>query len=221
MGNQGGQSMTEFIVVMPVMLLLIFAAIQFVFIYQTKTTLNYATFEATRAGSLENASLQAIENGFTRGITPLFTRLTSIDNEEDALAEKVLSAREIARNEIAKGFVKFERINTTQRAFSSLYDEDVFASTGIKEIPNDSLSFRRSTNGALQDANLLKLRITYCMKLIVPVVDTVITQAVLAVTKDSFEKNCLNTGKRFPIVAHAVVHMQTPAHECPGCFANN
>jgi len=218
---QHGQSMTEFLVIMPVMLLLIFGAIQFIFIYQAKTTLNYATFEATRAGSLENASLESIENGFTRGITPLFTRFSTKDNKEDDLAAKVLSAREIARDEVANGFVKIELLNPTSRAFSSLYDPVVFANTGEKEIPNDNLSFRRSPNDALQDANLLKLRITYCMKLIVPVVNSVILEAVLAVTKDSFEKDCLDNKNRFPIVSHAIIRMQTPARECKGCFANN
>ncbi len=221
MKRQTGQSMTEFLVVMPVMLLLIFGAIQFVFIYQAKTTLNYATFEATRAGSLENASRQAIENGFTRGITPLFARTTMINNKEDTLAEKVLSARDFARSEVENGFVKIERINPTSSAFNSFYDADVFAATGVKQIPNDNLSFRRSANGALQDANLLKLRVTYCMKLIVPMVDKIITSAVLSVTKDSFEKNCLDAEGRLPIVSQATIRMQSPAIECKGCFYNN
>jgi len=215
---QRGQSMTEFLIVMPVMLLLIFAAIQFVFIYQTKITLNYATFEATRAGSLENATREPIEHGFTRGITPLFTRFSTKDNKEDELAAKVLSARELAREEVAKGFVKIERLNPTARAFSSLYDPTVFVDTGVKEIPNDNLSFRGE---GLQDANLLKLRVTYCMRLIVPIVDKLIVEVVLAVTKDSFEKDCLENEGRFPIVSHAIIRMQSAAHECKGCFANN
>ncbi len=215
MRRQSGQSMTEFLVIMPVMLLLIMGAIQFVFIYQTKTTLNYATFEAVRAGSLENASITAVRNGFTRGITPLFARFATTDNSDDELAKKVLLAREIARNEVANGFVKFELLNPTDRAFQ------IYQNQG-GEIPNDNLSFRTEMVAGLkiQDVNLLKIRITYCMKLIVPLVDRLIVETIESFSNDSFVKqNCLKE-KRFPIVSQAIIRMQSPARKCQGgdCF---
>ncbi len=215
MRHQSGQSMTEFLVIMPVMLLLIMGAIQFVFIYQTKTTLNYATFEAVRAGSLENASIVAVRNGFTRGITPLFARFATTDNPDNELANKVLLARETARSEVANGFVKFELLNPTDAVFQ------YYRSRG-GEIPNDNLSFRteRVAGLTIQDANLLKIRITYCMKLIVPVVDSLIVKTIESFTSDGFVKqNCLND-KRFPIVSQAIIRMQSPARKCNGgdCF---
>lgn len=224
MKYQHGQSMTEFLVVMPVMLLLIFGAIQFIFIYQAKSTLNYATFEAARAGSLQNASRSSINNGFTRGLAPLFARFSKTDNTDDALADKALSARELARDEVTNGFVKIELLNPTRLDFNTHFDRDVFANTGKKEISNDSLGFKFSLGGkqSIQDANLLKLRITYCLKLIVPIVDSVIAKAVLSVTGDDFEKECLDAETpRIPIVSQAIIRMQSPARECTGCFANN
>lgn len=229
MKNQYGQSMTEFLVVMPVMLLLIFGAIQFVLIYQTKTTLNYATFEAARAGSLGNASRTAMNNGFTRGLAPLFARFSTTrkeagDDGYDILADNVLSARDIAIKELK--FVKIELINPKNSDFNAFDD---------KIIPNDNLSFRHTArdNGInLRDANLLKIRVTYCMKLIVPIVSNLITGVSVfsnapgisknPVTEDELKKiadECpASDEKRFPIVAHAVIRMQSPAIFCSGCF---
>ncbi|MFK5915015.1 MAG: pilus assembly protein [Woeseiaceae bacterium] len=209
MKDQSGQSMTEFLVVMPVMLLLILAAIQFVLIYQTKSTLNYATFEATRAGSLENASRKAVDYGFTRGFAPLFARFSTTrkeagDDNYANLANKVVIARKLARKEVAEGHVTIELINPTSQMFQA-FDNNT--------IPNDHLSFRLEENGInLQEANLLKLRITYCMKLIVPMVSSLITTVAGG--------NCDTTEHRFPIMSQAIIRMQSPAIQCKAspCF---
>lgn len=227
MKNQYGQSMTEFLIVFPVMLLLIFGCIQFILIYQTKTTLNYATFEAARAGSLGNASREAVDNGFTRGIAPLFSKFATTGNNNDDLAEKVLDAREYAREEIKNGFVKIELLNPTPAMFQA-FDENT--------IPNDHLSFRseKVNKIPIQDMNLLKIRITYCMKLIVPLVNDIITGVSVfsnsvVLSDDSaalqesrtIAKQCPDSeDRRFPIVSFAIIRMQSAAEQCKGssCF---
>ena len=205
MSNQRGQSMTEFLVVMPVMLLLIFGAIQFILIYQTKSTLNYATFEAARAGTLENATREAVDNGFTRGLAPLFARFSTTQKKGsgyDELAKKAILARNLAKAEVEDGHVKIELLNPTPQMFQAFDDNT---------IPNDHLAFRKNENGInLQDANLLKLRITYCMKLIVPMVSSIITKAAGG--------SCDTDDSRFPIVSQAIMRMQSPAIQCDGCF---
>ena len=77
------QGMVEFLIVLPVMLLLLMGILQFAFIYQAKITLNYAAFEAARAGSLNNASMDAMEAAFASGMAPLYTSsyLTMADDE--------------------------------------------------------------------------------------------------------------------------------------------
>ncbi len=211
MKKQHGQSMTEFLVVMPAMLLLIFGAIQFVLIYQAKTTLNYATFEAVRAGTLHNASRDAIDKGFIRGMAPLFARFAVTRDEAGgngykALAKKVLQARDLVQAEIEQGFVKVEMLNPTPNMFNAFDD---------KVIPNDLLTYRPTKNGInLQEANLLKLRITYCVKLIVPIVSQIISKAA--------GEGCAGKEPRLPIVAQALMRMQSPAIACAGsnCFDN-
>lgn len=209
MRNQLGQSMTEFLVVMPVMLLLILGAIQFILIYQTKTTLNYATFEAVRAGTLENASRTSIEHGLTRGLAPLFARFpTTVEQAGtsdgyNALAVKVKAAREFARDEITNGYVKIELLHPTSEMFDKFPDNT---------IPNDHLGFRENINGvSVQDANLLKIRISYCMKLIVPLVNSLIADK----GDDKFNLNCGDAGEqRLNIVSTATMRMQSPAIKC-------
>jgi len=65
--------MVEFLIVLPVMLLLVMGILQFSFIYKAKITLNYAAFQTARAGSLNNASMSAMEKAFTSNMAPLYT----------------------------------------------------------------------------------------------------------------------------------------------------
>jgi Flp pilus assembly protein TadG len=74
-GKRGarGQAMTEFFIVLPVMLLLVLGILQFALIYQAKITLNYAAFETARAGSLNNGNRNAMNLAFASSMAPLYT----------------------------------------------------------------------------------------------------------------------------------------------------
>jgi hypothetical protein len=226
--GQRGQSMTEFIIITPVLLILVFGALQFALIFQAKTTLNYAAFEAARAGALNNADPAAIENALARGLAALYTH--------DNTVEKVSAARERVRKEISGDasrppFVQVEIINPSTEA----YADHGIEVDGDCQIPNDNLMYRARTVGSasnqtIQDANLLKLRITYCYPLHVPFVNrllaTLLTRAPSAdcpectgafVASGSFERACLNNN-RFPINAQAIVRMHSPSTipgKCP------
>jgi len=227
MFKQRGQSMTEFLIILPILLFLILGALQIIFIYQAKTTLNYATYEAARAGTLENAQLEAVQNGFSRGMAPFFTRPTTDDDTKKSQA--VIQARDIVKSQIDSQLVRFERINPTKSSFDT-FGKDV--GRGVIEIPNNHLLFRNASvidnNGlSIQDANLLKIRITYCMDLIVPFANKIIETAAFSLLDTSkpdaeFEVDCMSSDEssRIPIVSHTIMRMQSPAQSCPGCFAN-
>ncbi len=68
-----GQSMVEFVIVLPVMMMLILAIIQFGLIYKAKITLNYAAYQTARAGTLNNASLETMNLAFSSNMAPLYT----------------------------------------------------------------------------------------------------------------------------------------------------
>ena len=67
------QAMVEFLIVLPIMLLLVMGILQFSFIYQAKTTLNYAVFQTARSGSLNNINMSAMEMAFSSNMAPLYT----------------------------------------------------------------------------------------------------------------------------------------------------
>ncbi len=78
------QAMVEFLIILPVMLLLIMGLLQFAFIYQAKITLNYAAFQTARTGSINNASLDDMEMAFASNMAPLYTTsYYSIDTSND------------------------------------------------------------------------------------------------------------------------------------------
>jgi len=174
---KNGQAMVEFIIVMPVLILLIFGAVQIGLIYSAKTTLNYATFQSARLGAVNNATYSSLRRGLIRGISPLFTSNETLSTVRTDIDEGIDSngAKRDAVSEVDT-YTKIIRIspasdNFKPTAFGTRNDD------GIYEIPNDNLMYRPSSqaNGvSIQDANLLKIRVQYCYKLMVPLVNRII-----------------------------------------------
>jgi len=176
--GQAGQSMAELLVILPAMLLLIFGTIQFALIFHAKITLNYAAFEAARAGSLNNARFSAIKEGFARGLAPLYSYFEPDDARRDADAPlNQVGAFQRARDRVWQEFdsplrlIRIERLSPSEADFSDFAPDE--------SIPNDNLMYRSSLPGSnakrsIQDANLLHLRITYWYPLYVPIINRLI-----------------------------------------------
>ena len=160
--------MIEFLIVLPVLLMLVLGILQFAFIYQAKITMNYATFEAARAGSLNNAKMSEMETAFSSAMAALYT----VSADKDSFT----TARQRVRDEIEDEYVRISVINPSPDSFN---DHGITAD-GQVAIPNDNLMYRDATpvvggsNQTLQDANLLKVHIGYCFELIVPFVNRII-----------------------------------------------
>ena len=136
-----------------------------------------------------------------------------------------MCAREVVYKEIESGFVNIEVLNPDpdSNIFTELDDGTV---DGDLVIPNNNLMYRSdvSTTGlTIQDANLLKIRVSYCYPLYVPYINRVLGIMLTNVdsascpgctgsftNKGSFERACLDNG-RFPLHAQAIVRMQSPA----------
>lgn len=237
--RMAGQATVEYLYVIPILLLLLLASLQFAFVYEAKQTLNYATFAATRAGALNNGSMAAIQEGLASGFAPLFVH----DLTQQALKDGRSTAKtELADNKLAR----IEILNPTASALSGFSNAD-------GEIPNDNLMYRDPTalqDGMnVQDANLLKVRVTYCVRLIVPIVNRLIyTIAVnpsstpTTIDSASYKGGTIGapellkvqpTGNatglcisptdaypyRLPVTSEAVVRMQTPFKD-PGSWTS-
>ena len=172
-----GQAMVEFIIVIPVLILLIFGAIQIGLIYSAKTTLNYATFQSARLGAVNNATYSSLRRGLIRGLAPLYTSNTSLNTVRTDIDAGINSnnIKRDAQSEV-DAFTKIIRLSPTKQQFSASAF-GVLNTDNVYEIPNDNLMYRptnKQSNASIQDANLLKIRVQYCYKLMVPLVNRII-----------------------------------------------
>jgi len=227
---QSGQALVEYIYVFPILALLILGAIQFGFIYQTKATLNYATFEATRNGALNGGSMSSIVEGLTSGMMPLFAHSSSTGGARNL--DLLKNAWKLADAQMTDRKLTVITIVNPNSATLNAYAGQ---SESGNEIPNDNLMYRPTsipggTSMNIQDANLLKVRVTYCYKMAVPilnkmiynlVVDPPATPVVGKTAADmlasdgggSSSKPCTDIPEdeyRIPITSESVVRMQSP-----------
>lgn len=204
--DQRGVAIVETVIALPILLAVILGAIQFGLIYEAKATLNHAALQAARAGAVEHADPDAIRRGLARGLVPLYSPPSSLSGVASTLARVMGDVQTDARIRI---------LNPTQEAFAD-FGEDV---EGVQEIPNDRLHTRSTALGAqsglnIQDANLLRIEVTYGYELKVPLVNWFITRTLLMFPRsggyDAFEQQLLRR-TMLPIVATSTVRMQSPA----------
>ncbi len=165
-----GQSATEFLVILPALILLVFGIIQFALLYQTRATLNHATLLAARAGALHNGSMTEMRAALARGLAPLFASEASATGYAKALLK--------AQVESSAGYAAVDILNPTQAALND-FGRPRLDESADNELPNDTLNYRTTSQGSssnisIQDANILHIRVTYCSRLIVPIVDRIL-----------------------------------------------
>lgn len=221
-----GQAMVEMTIVMFSTLLILFAVIHFGFIYNAKTVLNYATQEAARAGSLNYGSPQAINYALARGLAALETTAGGI-SDYDRFQKSYSDAIDLVED---KKFVCTQRISPEISSQHWRPDASASSPDYTNFIPNDHLVYRSAQlkgGVSIQDANLLKIRVTYCHKIITPLIGTTIKRLMLQTyadadpdpidgwtvpTRGSFTKFCYQND-RIPIESQAIIRMQTPIRD--------
>ena len=224
--RQAGATLVEFVVITPLLLFMLLGVIQYGLLYHTKSQLNYATFEAARAGTVSNADPAKIRAAFTRAITGYYGGGTTTAQLAKSFAKA--AADTTAAN------VRIEILSPTKESFDD-YASPALASklgTSSRVIPNTNIAFIKcpidvpgcsnnpKTNASgqtLLDANLLKIRITYGIpeRKQIPWVGRFmykILQVLNPGDPDAFRAGLL-AAKRIPVVAHTVMRMQSPAYE--------
>ncbi len=217
-----GSSLVESLVAFPLLLLIGLGVVQWALIYEAKSTLNYATFMAARAGAVDHAKPETIKEVLARSLVALY----SPDKSAKGLAEALVKT-----NTDVNLFSKIRILNPTEEAFA-----DFETTEKPNVLPNYRLWQADTTPGPtshvnIQDANLLKLEVTYQYPLKVPYVGRIIA-ALVGVGGDttaddgwkinskghSAQWKVLETAKsqgRIPILASATVRMQSTAHKNP------
>jgi hypothetical protein len=220
--RQRGAAVSEFIVAMLGLGVLALGSIQVLILFNAKTVLNNATFEAARAGSVHHAQRSAMMKALARNLIPLYISKSSN-------SAKVPSATDIAKAYgLAWADLKIQLeakrklggeetiaiLSPSKQAFND--DSIAVKIDGKRQIPNEHLlhkSHARSKKSgvSLQDANILKIEVTYGYKMDVPIVNKIIARTMLLADK----KNALfylMDPPRLPLVAQATVRMQSNAY---------
>jgi RHS repeat-associated protein len=205
--RQQGAAIVEAVIALPILLAVILCAIQFGLVYEAKATLNHASLQAARAGAVANARPDEIRRGLARGLAPLYSPESSLQGVATTVARINAGLLTDARIRI---------LNPTREAFTD-FGEEV---AGVREIPNDRLHTRSTAIGPasalnIQDANILKVEVTYGYELKVPLVNWFISRVLLSVhrgggTMHAFERQLLRR-MLLPVIATATVRMQSPA----------
>lgn len=220
--QQAGASTAEFLLVMPFALMLVLGIIQIGLMYSAKSLLNHAAFIAARAGAVQNARTGPMTDALTQGLIPFYQDTTN-SNDYTRLALAMASARQDA------AFVSMELVSPSPAAFAD-FGITSGASGGHTYIPNDNLEFRSHTQGAssglsIQDANTLKIKVTYGYQLKVPLMQVAMKAIMCGIdsgvnafgrgneTAHAGPSDCARyySQGRVPLVAYATVQMQTPA----------
>ena len=214
-----GQSMVEFVIIVPVLLLLIFGILQFAQIYIAKSTLDLAAYDGVRAGTLNNAKMDAIKCGIAQGLLPLYGG-TDTPSQSGLVKAAVACGSDLvgppryiaafskafaavdnpqptAKDPVSKavdyGAMEVEILNPTTQAFAD-WGETI---NNQLQIPNDRLMWRDTSVGnssgeTVQDANLLMIRVRYCYTLswvFGPIVESLAFGATQALPREELYSN--------------------------------
>jgi outer membrane protein OmpA-like peptidoglycan-associated protein len=218
---QRGASLVELTVVLPTLTATVLGVWQSALVFHAKSHLNYATFEAARAGSVSNATVASVTQGLAKGLVAYYGG--GLDTAE--LAERYGKVS----SDLARG-ARVEFISPIRESFDDYDSPQVRQRLKVqaRAIPNLGIGHmacphdrpgcasdpRTNRSGqTLSDANLLKLRITYGIPTSkqLPLVGRIYTWALDAVgagSGDAFKQQLLDDG-RIPVVSHVTVRMQS------------
>lgn len=213
--RQDGASMVEFLIVTPLLMFMGLGIVQFGLIYHAKSVLNYATFEAARTGAVMNGQIDHMRKELGYRMAPVFGGDGSKLYGVSAITRSAVMAQDVTAT-------KIEILNPTPESFA-LHgkSKDVIDSHGnqrsVVAIPNSHLRFRdkaiQDDGLNVQDANLLKIKVTYGYQMRLPFLDMEIPGVRLAMRTVMLHADPDNWSYyirgQIPISSTATVRMQS------------
>lgn len=222
--TQKGATLVEAVIVFPIFLFMVLAIMQAGFVYYAKSNVNYATYEAARAGTVNQAKFKPIHDTFIKAMTPYYGGGRN-------LGELAVSGAK-ATVDIDDNVLRIEILSPTPESFTDFnspklqtllkVSDPVIPNVGLDELtcPRDVPACKsnpksNASGQTLLDANLLKLRVTYGIpeRKQMPLVGKFYTWALGklgAGSGDSFKQDLIDAG-RIPIVTSTVMRMQSDA----------
>ena len=224
----------EFVIVIPILLFVVLATIQTALAFHAKSSLNYAVFEAARAGGVAHARPAAMFAAFGRALVPYYGG----GRDRSELAQRLA----LVRADLATGAARLEILSPTSRSFDDFQSPALSsrAGGGVRVIPNVAIigllcprdrpdcpgdPATNSSGQSLQDANLLTLRMTYGIPRSkqIPIAGRFYTKALQLAgvgRDDDFIAGLLEAG-RIPLVARATLRMSSEPYEQSAVTVSN
>jgi hypothetical protein len=206
--------MLEFVLVGPIITILGLGVVQYSLMFFAKNQIDHANFMAARAGSMAHANVVTIREAYIRALVPLYGGGRNVQELTEAYVK--------AAADMTPQSLRIEVLNPTKQSFDDFATNQALNdSYGMRAIPNGSMALRPNldavspTSGqTLQDANLLKLRITHGYTPKVWLLGMILNkyQQWLDVGNDSFNTQLIASG-RVPMVSHVTLEMQSDAIE--------
>lgn len=216
--QQHGASMTEFLIVTPLLMFVGLGILQMGLVYHAKSMLTYATFEAARTGAVNNGQIDLMRKELGYRMAPIFGGTGDVRDGTYAITRSVVIANDPTAT-------KIEILNPTSATFAEHGEaKDVEDNHGnqrnVVAIPNSHLKMRdhadvKNDGLNVQDANLLKIRVTYGYPMRIPVLDMEIpgvreTMRMVMMQMDPDNWMYYIRGM-LPIQATATIRMQSEA----------
>lgn len=212
--SQRGSAMLEFVVVGPIITILGLCILQYSLMFFAKNQIDHAGFMAARAGSVAHADMDAVRAAYLRALVPLYG---GGRNTQELTASYTKAAADMSAQNL-----RIEVLNPSKQSFDDFAtDQTLNQVYGARAIPNGSLALRSDLNAVgttsgqtVQDANLLKLRITHGYTPKVWLLGMILNryQQWLDNGQDAFNTQLIASG-RVPMVAHVTLEMQSDALE--------
>ena len=190
--------MVELLLALPVVLLLGLGVVQYSLVYQAKHALDHALMQAARQGAVDHASSESLRAGLAAGLVPYLYGAA----DWAALLQAEVRAAGHVEEGIAAGWIRLVQRSPAQESFDDWAEPAMDAMgekiAGTVEIANDNLDNRRLrtqpvsgvaglhvsepigrlSGQTLADANLLRLELVYGVRLVVPVVASLIIRTL-------------------------------------------
>ena len=165
-----GATLVETLIVVPTLLMVIMAIWQAAMVFRARSAVNYALFEAARAGAVDHARVSAIQTGFLKGMIGYYGGGRNAEELADAAAQ--------AAADLTPTAVRMRIQSPTQESFEDYaspelrkrmaQDQPVIPNSALEQLncPRDvpdcnSNPARNASGQSLADANLLKLQVAY------------------------------------------------------------
>jgi hypothetical protein len=204
---RGAATLEFYVVALFALLPLCLGTLQIALLLVDNHHIDFAAFMAARQGAVAQGDMGAMRRGFVRAITSRHMDSFTPLNRNN-LTARVTEAYARATTDVL-AFARFRLLapdSAAQTDFAIRRDGD-------RVIPNDSLEYRSVATGvrsghSLQQANILRIEISYCRPLIVPFARELLLATLRTIDAEPWHQRCYGAG-RVPIRSEGSAPMQS------------